>query len=250
VTPVARGRLAGAAEIIYLRKAYFPLEPTLESNSRKRRAGMLSLVAEELVRYCEAHSTPESALLQSLAEETQAKTEQPQMQVGPLEGLFLKLLVRAMGARRVLEIGTFTGYSTLMLASGLPENGEVITCDIDRKATGIAQAFWDRSPFGKRITLEIGPALETLETLRAPFDLVFIDADKPNYIAYWEACVPKLRPCGILLADNVLWSGRVLDPQEQDDRAIAAFNEHVSNDSRVDTVMLTVRDGITMACKR
>jgi caffeoyl-CoA O-methyltransferase len=136
------------------------------------------------------------------------------------------------------------------LAEGLPADGEVIICDIDPETTAIARRFWGRSPHGAKIVLRLGPALETIASLAGPFDIVFIDADKENCINYWEACLPKLRSGGLLLADNVLWSGRVLEPREKDNAALAAFNRHVVRDPRVDVVMLTVRDGITMACRR
>lgn len=211
---------------------------------------MIPLIPDDLSRYIEAHTSPEPEHLSALAQATRERTDSPSMQVGPVQGTFLKLLARAMGARRVLEIGTFTGYSALMLAEGAGPDGEVVTCDVDPRTTAIAREFWARSPMGKRITLRLGRALDTIAELDGPFDLVFIDADKANYVNYWEACVPKVRSGGVLLADNVLWSGRVLDPREKDDHALAAFNRHVRNDPRVDVVILSVRDGVTMACKR
>ena len=211
---------------------------------------MISLVSEALEKYAEAHSTAESKLFKELARETYAETSIPQMQVGHLEGSFLRLLVRISSARRVLEIGTFTGYSALAMAEGLPEDGTLITCDIDPEATAIAGKYWAENPHGKKIELKLGPALETLKTLKGPFDFVFIDADKENYVNYWEAVLPSLSQGGLIAADNVLWSGRVLRPQDMTDRAIAAFNEHVARDQRVEAVMLTVRDGITLAWKK
>ena len=210
---------------------------------------MLDLIPERLERYILAHSSPESALFQKMATETHKETEAPEMMVGPVQGLFLKLIARSIGARRVLEIGTFTGYSALKFAEGVGEDGEVITCDIDEKFTAIAQRFWEQSPHGAKITLRMGPALDTIANLNGPFDLIFIDADKERYIDYWEACLPKLRSGGLVLADNVLWRGEVLDPQEPVARAVAAFNTHVAADARVDNVILPLRDGITMACK-
>jgi len=207
-------------------------------------------IPDDILRYCDAHTTSDSPACKALAEETRAKTTNSGMLTGQVEGTFLSLLARSSGARRVLEIGTFTGYSALKLAEGLPTDGEVITCDIDPDATHIARRFRAKSPHGKKITLKLGPALETIEAIDGPFDLVFIDADKANYINYWEACVPKVRSGGLILVDNVLWSGRVLDPKDEDDLAIAAFNAHAASDTRIDLVMLTVRDGITMACKR
>ena len=211
---------------------------------------LISIVPEAIDAYAAAHSSPEPALLAELAAETRATMKSPQMMVGHAEGVFLRLLVRLMGARRVLEIGTFTGYSSLCLAEGLPADGRVITCDVDARATGIARRYWARSAHGHKITLELRPALETIATLEGSFDLVFLDADKANYIRYWDACLPRVRPGGVILADNVLWSGRVLAPAEADDHAIVAFNDHVARDLRVEQVVLPVRDGVTLAVKR
>ncbi len=211
---------------------------------------MIPIVRDDVNRYTEAHTVSQSRLLAELWKETHAKTGLPQMLVGPVEGAFLGLLTRLVNARRVLEIGTFTGYSALAMAEALPKNGRLVTLDIDPGSTGIAKRFWARSPHGKKITLKIGYAIESLKTLKGPFDLVFIDADKENYIYYWEACVPKVRKGGLLVADNVLWGGGALHPQDASDRAIAAFNEQVRRDKRVEAVMLTVRDGMTLAWKK
>jgi caffeoyl-CoA O-methyltransferase len=159
------------------------------------------------------------------------------------------MLARLVSARRVLELGTFTGYSALVMAEGLPDDGELITCDIDPEVTDIAKRYWSRSPHGGKIELRLGPALETLKTIEGPFDLVFIDADKENYINYWELCLPKTRSGGLLVVDNVLWGGEVLDPKDETDKAIAEFNRHVYKDKRVEVVMLPVRDGLTLAYK-
>jgi caffeoyl-CoA O-methyltransferase len=210
---------------------------------------MLNLVPEELEHYIAAHSTTESQVLVDLSAETRAKTDAPQMMVGHIQGLFLKLLARAMGARRVLEIGTFTGYSALAFAEGVAEDGEVITCDRSERVTAIARQFWDMSPSGKKIKLLLGDALESVRSVDGPFDIIFIDADKERYIDYWEACVPKLRRGGLVLADNVLRSGTVVAPKEPVDHAVVAFNQHVMNDRRVENVILPIRDGVTMACK-
>jgi len=211
---------------------------------------MSLIVSKELEQYASEHSTPESDLFRRLAKETYTSMKDPQMQVGRLEGGFLRLLARLVSAQRILEIGTFTGYSGLAMAEALPEEGTIITCDIDPKATSVAQKFWDQSPHGKKISLKLGPALETIKTLDGFFDMVFIDADKENYINYWEEVLPKVRRGGILVADNVLWSGRVLHPKDSSDFGIVRFNEHVQNDSRVESVLLTVRDGITVAMKK
>ncbi|NIM20241.1 MAG: methyltransferase [Candidatus Latescibacteria bacterium] len=210
----------------------------------------MNFIPKKIEDYCADNTSPESPLLKKLAEETHATMSNPQMLIGRVEGVFLKLLVKITSARRILEIGSFTGYSALMMAEALPEDGRLITCDIDPRATGIARRYWDSSPHGRKIELKLGPALQTIEEIEGPFDLVFIDADKENYIRYWDECMPKIRSGGVIIADNVLWSGRVLAPKEKSDRALAAFNNHVRNDRRVDAVMLAIRDGITLACKR
>lgn len=211
---------------------------------------MLTLVPEKIERYAAGHSAPESAVFKSLVRETRARTRLPQMQVGRVEGAFLRLLARLVRARRALEIGTFTGYSSLALAEGLKPGGRLWTLDVDPEAAAIARRHWARSPHGRKITLRLGPALKTLKSLRGPFDLVFIDADKENYGRYWDACLPKVRKGGLLVADNTLWSGRVLKPREASARAIAAFNRKVAGDRRVEPVLLTVRDGMTLAIRR
>lgn len=200
--------------------------------------------------YATRHSSPEASLFKRLARVTQAKTALPQMQVGHLEGSFLRLMMRLMRAKRVLEIGTFTGYSALAMAEGLSAGGRLITCDVDPDATRIAKAYWAQSPHGRKIELRLGPAVETIQRLRGRFDAVFIDADKEHYLRYWQLCVPKVRRGGILLVDNVLWSGRVLHPRDRSDHAIVAFNRRVADDRRVEAVVLPLRDGLTLAYKK
>jgi caffeoyl-CoA O-methyltransferase len=209
-----------------------------------------ALVAEEIERYAEAHTDPLEPLLEELRDETYRVMSDPQMQVGRVEGTFLKLLVRLSGARRALEIGMFTGYSGLMIASGLPEDGSLVTCDVNPEAEAVARRYFAGSPHGRKITIRMGPALETIRSLSAPIDFVFLDADKANYSNYYEAVLPLMPSGGLLVADNVLWSGKVLDPKEASDLAIVDFNERVARDPRVEKVMLTVRDGMTLARKR
>jgi caffeoyl-CoA O-methyltransferase len=208
---------------------------------------MLTLLDPDIQHYAHEHTTPSGALFDELRKVTLADTELPQMQVGRIEGQLLTLLARLAQAKNAVEIGTFTGYSSLHIAMGLSDDGTLITCDIDEDTTAIARKFWAQSPAGKKIQLRLGPALDTLKTINGPLDLAFIDADKENYTNYWEALVPKMRPGGVIIADNVLWSGKVLNPQESSDKAIVEFNTHVANDSRVEQVMLSVRDGITLA---
>jgi caffeoyl-CoA O-methyltransferase len=211
----------------------------------------LTLVPDAIEAYAEAHSEPVSPLFDELREETYGSMHAPQMQVGRLEGDFLRLLVRLSRAKRVLEIGMFTGYSGLMMAEGLPDDGELITCDVDPKAEEVARRFFAKSPHGRKIQIRMGPALETIKTLQGPLDLVFIDADKENYSNYFDAVLPLVRQGGLLVADNTLWSGRVVEtPQTSADHAIVAFNDKVAKDARVEKVLLTVRDGMTLMWKR
>lgn len=211
---------------------------------------MKPFLAPEIEKYLFDHTRAPSPIFEELRERTYADVPSPQMQVGRVEGALLRILVAAIGARRVLEIGTFTGFSALSMAEALPEDGEIVTCDIDPKATAVARQFFDLSPHGKKIHLALGDALETLRTLSGPFDLVFLDADKEQYPAYYEASLPLLRPGGLLVADNTLWSGAVLDPQTPSAKAIVAFNSLVTDDPRVDNVLLPVRDGVMLVRKR
>lgn len=211
---------------------------------------MPRIIPEAIDHYATEHSAPESPLFQKLVKETYDHVPEPGMQVGRLEGGFLRLLVRLTNAKRVLEIGTFTGYSTLAMAEGLAEGGELIALDCDPVNTKIAQKYWDQHPAGSKIKLKIAPALDSLKALKGPFDLVFIDADKENYTNYWEACLPLVRKGGLLVVDNTLWGARVLNPKESDDKAIVSFNARVAKDPRVEAVLLTVRDGVTVAWKR
>ena len=212
---------------------------------------MAFIVNEQVEDYAAEHTTQPDELFDRLAAETREKTTAPQMMVGRLEGGFLAALVQLTGAKRILELGTFTGYSSISMATALPDDGRIITCDVDPDATSIARRYMDESGHGDKIEIRLGPALETIETLDGPFDLVFIDADKPNYENYYEAVLPKLADDGLLIADNVLWSGRVVEPDgDESTQAIMAFNEHVRNDERVTAVMLTVRDGMTLIRRR
>ena len=213
--------------------------------------GLLTLVPEDIERYAMAHTTPLPALLEEMIAVTQERFgQQARMLSGQLEGALLQMLIGTLGARRVLEIGTFTGFASQMMAAALPEDGELITCDVDPKAIEVARTFFERSPHGRKISLREGPALETMRSLEPGFDLVFIDADKENYVNYYEAALPLLAANGMIAVDNVLWSGRVVDPKSDQDRAIVAFNEHVARDERVTQVVLTVRDGVMLVRRK
>jgi caffeoyl-CoA O-methyltransferase len=211
---------------------------------------MIRVLPEGLEDYVAAHSTPLPPLLEELVTTTRRETgEQAVMLSGQVEGGLLQMLVFATGARRVLEIGTFTGFSAQMMAAALPPDGTLITCDLDPRTIATARSFFARNPHGAKIELREGPALETIARLDGPFDLVFIDADKGNYTNYYEAVLPKLAPRGLIVVDNVLWSGKVLAPQDERDRAIASFNDRVRRDPRVAVVLLTVRDGLSLIRK-
>jgi len=211
----------------------------------------VNIISPELELYIEQHTRARPPLFDELRDVTYASMRSPNMQVGRVEGTFLKMLVTLLGARRVLEIGTFTGYSSLCMAEALPDDGQLFTLDIDPVATNVARSFFERSPHGKKITLHLGDALETLRSLPAdqPFDLAFIDADKARYTSYFEAVLPRLRRGGLIVADNTLWSGRVLSPESTDDHGIVRFNDHVMNDPRVENVLLSIRDGMMLARK-
>lgn len=211
------------------------------------------LSSEALNDYIHEHTSEAHAAFAPLVKETQATLDLPQMQVGRVEGAFLKLMVQISGATRVLEIGTYSGYSAMAMASGLPEGGRLSTCDIDPLVTEVARRHMDASPWGDKIDIRIAPALDTLKELAAhgaTFDLVFIDADKQGYIDYWEAVMPMLPSGALILADNTLWSGSVLKPNDEEGESLDAFNRHVKADQRVEHVLLSVRDGVMMSRKR
>ena len=203
-------------------------------------------------QYAVEHTTGEPAYFAELAERTRAETDAPTMMVGTLEGRFLAALVALARPQLVLELGTFTGYSALSMAGSLPPGGRIITCDISEKHVALARRNIAASPHADVIEIRVGPALDSIGALDGPFDMVFIDADKVNYVAYYEAVVPKLAPEGVILADNVLWSGRLLDDSDDSTatRAIREFNDHVAADERVEVVMLTVRDGVSLIRRR
>jgi caffeoyl-CoA O-methyltransferase len=213
---------------------------------------MERLFPEDIDLYTREHTSPASPLLEELERETREKVPGSQMLTGRVEGTLLRMLVRISGARRVVDIGTYTGYSALMMAEGLPEDGELITCEVSEAHADIARRYFLKSPHGGKIRLALGPALVTLSELQGEsVDLVFIDADKTSYPAYYEESMRILRRGGLIAVDNVLWSGRVLaGPRDEDTGAIIAFNEQVRKDERVEKVMLTVRDGVYIIRKR
>jgi caffeoyl-CoA O-methyltransferase len=208
----------------------------------------------ELHRYLVDHGTPPDALQSELIEETAKLGGIAMMQIAPEQGAFMTMLTRLIGVRRAIEVGTFTGYSALCIARGLQPGGRLLCCDVSEEWTSIGRRFWERDGIADRIELRLGPALDTLQSLpvEPAFDLAFIDADKQNYPNYYEQVLTRLRPNGVILVDNVLWGGRVTDPEAEDadTKAIRAFNDRVASDDRVDTVMLPLGDGLTLARKR
>ena len=212
---------------------------------------MSFIVNEDVERYALQHSTPDPAFFRNLEEETRATTTAPQMMVGPLEGQFLGWLVWLSRAQHILEIGTFTGYSSISMALALREGARIVSVDVNEETTAVARRYAEEAGVADRIDYRVGPAVEELERLDGPWDLVFIDADKENYVNYYEAVLPKLREDGFMVADNVLWSGRVLeDDDDESTKAIKVFNDHVAGDDRVECLMLTVRDGMTLIRRR
>jgi caffeoyl-CoA O-methyltransferase len=207
---------------------------------------MNRLVSADIEAYTQAHSMPESDLCRALREETQRRMESPQMIVGPLEGAFLKMMAQLVQAKRVREIGMFTGYSALCFAEALPADGTVLTCEIDEESAALAQQYFARSPIGKKIEVRMGPALETMRHLKGPFDLIFIDADKINYLNYYRGALDLVSPRGVILLENLLWEGDVLKHPAPDENtaAIQELNRSVSSDPRVSAVLVTIRDGV------
>ena len=205
--------------------------------------------------YAVTHSTPPDELQRRLISETAERLGRASgMQISLDEGVLLGLLARLIGARRIIEVGTFTGYSSLCFARALPDDGRLICCDVSEEWTAIARRYWDEAGVADKIDLRIGPAIDTLRALpaTADVDLAFIDADKSNYAAYFAELVPRVRAGGLILTDNTLWSGRVVDPDrsDADTAAIADYNEALLRDERVEVVLLTIRDGVTVARKR
>jgi predicted O-methyltransferase YrrM len=215
-----------------------------------------SLFPDAIEAYVNSLVLSETGAQKRLRAET-AKLPLARMQIGPDQGAFLTLIVGAIGARKAIEIGTFTGYSAISIARGLPEDGRLVCCDVSEEWTAVARRYWKEAGLEKRIELKLAPALQTLEALIAggekdTYDFTFIDADKTGYDAYFEACLKLLRPGGLIVIDNVLWSGAVADPKavDADTAALRALNIKISNDARVEAVLLTIGDGVMLVRKR
>ena len=210
-------------------------------------------MTDALHGYMLDHSLREHPMLRNLRDET-ARHPMARMQISPEQGAFMTLVTRLVGARRAVEVGTFTGYSSLAIAYGLPDDGRLLCCDVSEEWTAIAREGWRRAGVADRIELKIAPAVDTLRALPAdePIDLAFIDADKTNYASYYEELLTRLRPNGLIMVDNTLWMGAVVDAKATDESttAIKAFNDMVAADERVDTAMVPIGDGLTMIRKR
>ena len=213
---------------------------------------MKALVSAEIEAYATSHSMSESEVCRALRAETHRQMDSPQMLVGPLEGAFLKLLTQIVGATRVLEVGMFTGYSALCFAEALPGEGTVTTCEIDDTSAALARRYFASSPHGHKITVRMGPAIETMEALDSRYDVIFIDADKQNYLNYYRRAKELLTPNGVIVIDNVLWDGDVLLQPASDERtaAIQELNRVVASDPDVSAVLLTIRDGVLLVRRK
>jgi caffeoyl-CoA O-methyltransferase len=213
----------------------------------------MNIVDPAIDDYLVAHSEPADDVLRDLAEETRRElAQQSGMQISHDEGELLTMLVRLTGARQAVEVGTFTGYSSICIARGLPGDGHLLCCDVSEEYTRVARRYWERAGVGDKIELRIAPAVETLQSLPSDphLDFAFIDADKAGYASYVEEILPRLRPGGLMVLDNMLRAGRVLDPESDDDHAIDELNKALVADERLDVVLLPVRDGVSLARKR
>lgn len=208
----------------------------------------MHFISPELENYAASHSENEPELLAKLSKETHQKVLQPRMLSGHFQGRFLSLISKLVAPTHILEIGTYTGYATLCLAEGLKADGTIDTIDINEELVDFQRKYFDRSPWGAQIKQHLGSALDIIPSLNKKYDLVFIDADKPNYSNYFECIVPLMNPGGLILSDNVLWSGKVLEeimPNDKSTLAIDAYNKLLKDDPRVETVLLPIRDGLT-----
>ena len=212
----------------------------------------MNFLPTDIADYADAHTAPENEVLQRLNRDTHAHVLNPRMLSGHLQGRILAMISHMIRPRRVLEVGTFTGYSALCLAEGLAKDGRVITIDKNEELESIARRYWSESPLGEQIDLLIGRADVVIPTLTETFDLVFIDADKANNALYYDLVFDKVRPGGFILSDNVLWSGKVVEalkPADKDTQAVLAFNQKIHHDPRVENLLLPVRDGLLIARK-
>ena len=209
----------------------------------------MELVNPDIEKYAKTLSLDESDLLLNISKTTHEELEYDQMLSGKLEGRFLRMLIQLTGAKKILEIGMFTGYSALTMAEVLPDDGNIITCDTNERYANIARRFFEKSPCGHKISVKMGPALETLKKIEGPFDLIFLDADKNNYPEYYRILHPMLTIGGLLVVDNAFWDGKVIDRSDDKSIAIDRINRMIYEDPTVENVLLTIRDGINLVRK-
>ena len=211
---------------------------------------MIDSITENIHKYCKAHTVSDNRLLSELEQYTWDNEDVPQMISGQMVGKFLQSIIRMIAAQKIVEVGTFTGYSALQMAEAIPLDGEIHTCELMKKHAETAQSFFDKSDYGKKITIHQGPALESLEQMKSvSFDLAFIDADKSNYLEYYQHCLVLIRTGGVIVLDNMLWGGDVLDPQDDDAKALRRTGDFIQNDQRIFNTLLPIRDGLMLCIK-
>ena len=211
---------------------------------------MIDAITENIHKYCKEHTASDNRLLSELERYTWENEDVPQMISGQMVGKFLQSIIRMIAAKKIVEVGTFTGYSALQMAEAIPLDGEIHTCELMKKHTETARSFFDKSDYGKKITIHQGPALESLEQMKSvSFDLAFIDADKSNYLEYYQHCLVLIRTGGVIVLDNMLWGGDVLDPQDDDAKALRRTGDFIKNDQRVFNTLLPIRDGLMLCIK-
>jgi caffeoyl-CoA O-methyltransferase len=212
---------------------------------------MIDSITENIHKYCKEHTVSDNRLLSELEQYTWDNEDVPQMISGQMVGKFLQSIIRMIAAQKIVEVGTFTGYSALQMAEAIPLDGEIHTCELMKKHTETAQSFFDKSDYGKKITIHQGPALESLETLKVgDFDMAFIDADKSNYLEYYKRCLVLIRAGGVIILDNMLWSGSVIDPKDDDSQALRKTGDYIQEDTRVFNMLLPIRDGLMLCIKK
>jgi len=212
---------------------------------------MIDSITENIHKYCKEHTVSDNRLLSELEQYTWDNEDVPQMISGQMVGKFLQSIIRMIAAQKIVEVGTFTGYSALQMAEAIPLDGEIHTCELMKKHAETARSFFDKSDYGKKITIHQGPALESLETLKVgDFDMAFIDADKSNYLEYYKRCLVLMRAGGVIILDNMLWSGSVIDPNDDDSQALRKTGDYIQEDNRVFNMLLPIRDGLMLCIKK
>ena len=212
---------------------------------------MIDLLTENIHRYCKEHTASDNRLLSELEKYTWDNEDVPQMISGQMVGKFLQSIIRMLAAQKIVEVGTFTGYSALQMAEAIPLHGEIHTCELMKKHAATAQSFFNKSDYGKKITIHEGPALKSLEILKAGnFDMAFIDADKSNYLEYYKRCLVLIRAGGVIVLDNMLWSGSVIDPNDDDSKSLRKTGDYIQEDNRVFNMLFPIRDGLMLCIKK